>query len=81
MGAKKRPSYRIVVTEIEAPRNGAFLDVVGFYDPMTDPETIVVKEEQTLQWLKQGAKPTDTTLRLLNKAGILDKFKLLKEKS
>ena len=80
IGAKKKPSYRLVVADIRAPRDGAFVDIVGHYDPMTDPETIVIKEEKALHWLNQGAKPTDTTARLLNKAGILDKSKLVKEK-
>jgi len=81
VGAKKKPSYRLVVADIRAPRNGAFIDIVGHYDPLTDPETIIIKEEKALHWLKQGAKPTDTTARLLDKAGILEKFKLVKEKS
>jgi len=81
VGAKKRPSYRLVVADIRAPRDGAFVDIVGYYNPLTDPETFVVKEEKVLHWLKQGAKPSDTTARLLGKAGILEKFKLVKEKS
>jgi small subunit ribosomal protein S16 len=81
VGAKKKPSYRLVVADVRAPRNGAFIDIVGYYDPLTDPETIVVKEEKALHWLQQGAKPTNTTTRLLDKAGILEKFKLVKEKS
>ena len=81
VGAKKKPSYRLVVTDIRAPRDGAFVDIIGHYDPLTDPETVVIKEEKALHWLKQGAKPTDTTARLLGKAGILEKFKLVKEKS
>jgi small subunit ribosomal protein S16 len=81
VGAKKKPSYRLVVADIRAPRDGAFIDIVGHYDPLTDPETIVVKEEKALHWLQQGAKPTNTTARLLDKAGVLEKFKLVKEKS
>ena len=81
VGAKKKPSYRLVVTDVRAPRDGAFIDILGHYDPLTDPETIVIKEEKALYWLKQGAQPTDTTARLLDKAGILEKFKLVKEKS
>jgi small subunit ribosomal protein S16 len=81
VGAKKKPSYRLVVADVRAPRDGAFVDIVGHYNPLTDPETIVIKEEKALHWLKQGAKPTDTTARLLGKAGILEKFKLVKEKS
>jgi small subunit ribosomal protein S16 len=80
VGAKKKPSYRLVVADIRAPRDGAFVDIVGHYSPLTDPETIAVKEEKALHWLKQGAKPTETTARLLDKAGILAKFKLIKEK-
>jgi small subunit ribosomal protein S16 len=81
VGAKKKPSYRLVVADVRAPRDGAFVDIIGHYDPQTDPETIVVQEEKALHWLEQGAKPTDTTARLLGKAGILEKFKLAKEKS
>ena len=81
VGAKKKPSYRVVVADVRAPRDGAFVDIVGHYDPLTDPETVVIEEEKALHWLKQGAKPTDTTARLLDKAGILEKFKLVKEKS
>ena len=81
VGAKKKPSYRLVVADARAPRDGAFVEIIGHYDPLTDPETIVIKEEKALHWLKQGAKPTDTTARLLDKAGILEKFKLVKEKS
>jgi small subunit ribosomal protein S16 len=80
VGAKKKPSYRLVVADIRAPRDGAFVDIVGHYDPMTDPETLVVEEEKALHWLKQGAQPTETTARLLSKAGVLDKFKPVKEK-
>ena len=81
VGAKKKPSYRLVVADVRAPRDGAFVDIVGHYNPLTDPETVVIQEEKVLHWLKQGAKPTDTTARLLGKAGILEKFKLVKEKS
>ncbi len=81
VGAKKKPSYRVVVADVRAPRDGAFIDILGHYDPLTDPETIVIKEEKALYWLKQGAQPTDTTARLLDKAGILEKFKLVKEKA
>ncbi len=81
VGGKKKPSYRLVVADVRAPRDGAFVDIVGHYDPRTEPETIVVQEEKALHWLKQGAKPTDTTARLLGKAGVLEKFKPAKEKA
>ena len=79
-GSKKRPSYRLVVADARAPRDGAFISIIGNYDPLTDPETIVVKEDEALNWLQKGAQPTETAARLLKKAGVLDKFKQLKEK-
>jgi len=81
VGAKKKPSYRLVVADIRAPRDGAFVDIIGHYDPMTDPETVVIQEDRALHWLSQGAKPSDTAARLLGKAGVLEKFKPVKEKS
>ena len=80
VGARKQPGYRLVITDIRAPRDGAFLEIIGNYNPRTNPETVVINEERALHWLKQGAKPTATTARLLGKAGILEKFKPPKEK-
>ncbi|OGO07320.1 MAG: 30S ribosomal protein S16 [Chloroflexi bacterium RBG_13_57_8] len=80
MGARKHPSYRLVVADMRSPRDGAFVEIIGNYDPMTNPETVVIKEERALYWLKKGAQPSDTTARLLGKAGILEKFKPVKEK-
>ena len=79
VGAKNRPSYRLVAADSRAPRDGAFLDILGHYDPLTDQKIVVVNEEKALNWLRQGAKPTTTAARLLAKAGIMDKFKTLKE--
>jgi small subunit ribosomal protein S16 len=80
VGAKGRPSYRVVVADIRAPRDGAFIDTIGHYNPLTDPETVVIDEEKALHWLGQGARPTATTTRLLTKTGILEKFNKVKEK-
>ena len=80
VGAKKQPSYRLVVADSRAPRDGAFISIIGHYNPLTDPETIVIKEEQALSWLKQGAQPTATATRLLSKLGVMEKFKASKEK-
>ena len=80
MGAKKRPSYRVVVADARAPRDGAFIEVIGHYNPLTEPETVVIDEERALHWLAHGAQPTDTTNRLLSKTGIIEKFKNVKEK-
>jgi len=79
-GAKKKPSYRLVVADSRAPRDGAFIAVIGHYNPLTDPETIVIDEEKALRWLKQGAQPTDTAARLLAKAGIIEESEARKEK-
>ncbi len=81
VGAKKKPSYRLVVADIRAPRDGAFIDILGHFNPMTDPETIVINEEKARYWLSQGAQPTDTAARLLTKAGIVEKSKTSKEKT
>lgn len=83
VGGKKQPSYRLVVAEIGASRNGAFVSTIGHYNPLTNPETVVINQEQALHWLKQGAKPTDTAARLLAKAGIIEKETLrpVKEKT
>ncbi len=81
VGAKKQPSYRLVVADVRAPRDGAFVEIIGHYNPMTEPETVVIDEEKALHWLRQGAQPSETTARLLGKAGILEKFKPAKEKA
>ena len=69
-GAKKRPSYRVVVADARAPRDGAFVEILGHYNPLTEPATIVINEERARHWLQNGAQPTDTVVRLLQRAGI-----------
>jgi small subunit ribosomal protein S16 len=64
-GAKKKPTYRVVVIEKERARNGRSLEVVGFYNPLTKPATLQLKQERVEHWLKMGAKPSDTVARLL----------------
>ena len=79
-GAKKRPSYRLVVADARAPRDGAFINIIGHYNPLTDPETIVIDEEEALNWLRRGAQPTATAARLLAKVGIIEESEARKEK-
>jgi small subunit ribosomal protein S16 len=79
IGAPKKPSYRLVVTDSQSPRNGAFIQIIGFYNPLTQPETVEIQEEAAIKWLKEGAQPTATAARLLTKAGIMDKIKSAKE--
>jgi len=71
MGAKKKPFYRIVVAESEAPRDGRFIEIVGNYDPLKDPAEINIKEDRVADWLSKGAKPTQTVLSLLKKKGLV----------
>ncbi len=77
-GKKKQPSYRVVVADARAPRDGRFVEIIGFYNPRTDPPTFRIDEERALYWLSQGAKPTEPVARLLEKQGTLDRFARLK---
>lgn len=71
MGAKKRPSYRIVVAESTAPRDGRFIEIVGLYDPLTEPATVRLNEERAKHWLSVGAQPTETVRDILRKANLV----------
>jgi small subunit ribosomal protein S16 len=70
IGAKGKPSYRVVVAGSESPRDGKFLEILGNYDPNQNPATVILKEERIRQWLAKGAKPTLTVSQLLEKKGI-----------
>ena len=70
-GAKKQPAYRLVVAEATAPRDGTFLEILGHYNPLTEPTTFEVKEDRVREWLSHGAQPTDRVARLLSARGIL----------
>ncbi len=72
MGAKKAPFYRIVVADSRAPRDGAFVEELGYYNPLTDPAEVVVDAEKAKTWIKNGAQPTDTVRGLLKKNGVID---------
>ena len=69
-GAKKRPFYRIVVSDIESPRDGRFLETVGTYNPLMDPAEVAINGERVQYWMQQGAIPTDTVKSLLKKEGL-----------
>ena len=71
VGKKKRPAYRLVVADSRAPRDGAFIDIIGHYDPLTDPATLTVDEEKAREWLRKGAQPSDTAVRLLSRQGLV----------
>jgi small subunit ribosomal protein S16 len=74
MGRKKRPFYRIVVADSRSKRDGAVIENVGYYNPLTEPADIRVDEELALKWLGMGAIPTDTVKNILTKLGIIQKF-------
>ncbi|MDL1969903.1 MAG: 30S ribosomal protein S16 [Candidatus Desulfofervidaceae bacterium] len=71
MGAKKRPFYRIVAADARAPRDGRFLEIVGFYNPLIDPPEIKVDKDKIEKWVGQGAQLTGTVKGLLKKQGVL----------
>ncbi len=73
MGTKKRPSYRIVATDSRSPRDGKYLELIGFYNPLTNPAEIKIDEEVAMKWLNNGAILTDTARDLFSKAGIMKK--------
>lgn len=73
VGKKKAPAYRIVVADSRAPRDGAFVEVIGFYDPLTDPSTVRVDADKARDWLRKGAQPSDTVVRLLQREGVIEK--------
>lgn len=72
MGSKKQAFYRIVVADSRAPRDGAFVEEIGYYNPITEPAELKVDNDRAKEWMKNGAQPTDTVRGLLKKAGTID---------
>jgi small subunit ribosomal protein S16 len=72
VGKKKRPAYRIVVADSRAPRDGANIEIIGHYDPLTEPPTIVINEERVTHWLGQGAQPSEAVAKLLARKSASD---------
>ncbi|MBE6623817.1 MAG: 30S ribosomal protein S16 [Ruminococcaceae bacterium] len=71
MGAKKAPFYRVVVADSRYPRDGRFIEEIGYYNPLTDPAEVVIDGEKAKKWISNGAQPTDTVKALLKKNGVL----------
>ena len=71
MGQKKAPFYRVIVADERSPRDGRFIDEIGYYNPMTNPAEVKINEEKAKTWIKNGAQPTETVRALLKKSGIL----------
>ncbi|RPJ56940.1 MAG: 30S ribosomal protein S16 [Dehalococcoidia bacterium] len=78
-GAKKQPSYRIVVTDSRSPRDGRFIEIIGHYNPRTEPVTVNIQEDRILHWLTVGAQMSETVQKLLKNMGTLDRFARLKQ--
>ena len=72
MGQKKAPSYRVVVADSRYPRDGRFIDEIGYYNPMSNPAEVKIDAEKAQTWLKNGAQPTETVKSLFKKNGIID---------
>jgi small subunit ribosomal protein S16 len=79
VGAKKQPSYRVVVADSRSPRNGRFIETIGFYNPRTEPLTVEIKEDRALYWLSQGAQPTEAVAGLFNRLGTMDRLARLRK--
>lgn len=79
MGSKKRPFYRIIATDSRNPRDGRFIETLGYYDPMKNPADVRVKEDLLFKWMQRGAQPTDNTERILRNIGVMKKWSLLKQ--
>ena len=80
MGAKKNPHYRLVIADVRAPRDGRFIDQIGYYDPTKNPVILNIDEEKALKWLATGAQPSNTARSLLSQSGIMKKFHESKSK-
>ncbi|AZR72347.1 30S ribosomal protein S16 [Anoxybacter fermentans] len=80
MGSKRNAFYRVVVADSRSPRDGRFIEELGYYNPTTEPETIKIDEEKALDWLAKGAQPSDTVKSLFRKQGIMQKFNASKNK-
>jgi small subunit ribosomal protein S16 len=79
VGSRHQPSYRLVAAEKESPRDGRFLEILGHYNPRTEPATIVLEEERIYHWLKNGAQPSDSVRQILNTAGAWQRWERFKQ--
>lgn len=77
-GLKKQPSYRVIAADKESPRDGRYLEILGFYNPRTDPFTLQLKEERVYHWLSNGAQPSESVQKLFNAVGLPDRFNRFK---
>jgi small subunit ribosomal protein S16 len=78
-GSRGQPSYRIVIADKESPRDGRFLEIVGFYNPRTEPGTLEIKEDRVYDWMNHGALPTESVAQLFKTAGVSERYERLKK--
>lgn len=74
MGSKRKPFYRVVVADSRMPRDGRFIEEVGYYNPLTNPAEVKLEEDKVFEWLEKGAQPSDTVRSLLSKAGLMKRY-------
>ncbi len=79
VGSKGQPSYRVVAADKESPRDGRFLEILGFYNPRTNPATIQLKEDRIYEWMSKGAQPSESMLQVFRSAGLLDRYERYKK--
>ncbi len=79
VGGKGQPSYRIVAAEKESPRDGRFLEILGSYNPRTQPATIDLQEDRVYEWMSKGAQPSESVAQIFKAAGVLDRFERFKK--
>jgi small subunit ribosomal protein S16 len=78
VGAKGQPSYRIVAADKETPRDGRFLEILGFYNPRTEPATIQLKEDRIYEWMRKGAQPSESAEKVFKSAGLMERYERFK---
>jgi small subunit ribosomal protein S16 len=78
-GLKGQPTYRIIAADKESPRDGRFLEILGFYNPRTDPSTINVKEDRVFDWMSKGAQPSDSVGQIFKTVGLMERFERFKK--
>ena len=79
IGLKGQPTYRIVAADSESPRDGRFLEILGFYNPRTQPATIHIKEDRAFHWMKNGALPSDSVAQVFKAAGVMERWERFKK--
>lgn len=79
VGLKGQPSYRLIATDKESPRDGRFLEILGYYNPRTEPATIQLKEERIYDWMRKGAQPSESVIKIFKTTGLLERYERFKQ--